>query len=243
MAQQRTMQQLVDAFLADLDAAIGATYAAVLFGSAARGDYVEGVSDVNVLLVLDEASPATLARLERPLAAWYEAGQVAPLLITRAEWARAQDVFPIEVVDLQEAHRVLRGRDPVGDLTVNRAHLRLALEADLRGKLLRLRRGYVALHRDPVAMSRLLLQSVPQLLLLLRAVIRLTAAEAPREHEALARAAAGLIGFDAEAVLRVDRQRREDTPWRASGAEYEAYMAAVERTVAFVDSLTEGAKA
>jgi predicted nucleotidyltransferase len=238
-----SQQQLLDTFLAGLDAALGDRYTAVLFGSAARGDYVEGMSDLNVLIVLEDASPATLTRLEVPLGAWYEAGQVAPLLITRAEWLRAQDVFPIEVVDLLDAHKLLRGRDAVRDLAVNEPHLRLALEADLRGKLLRLRRGYVALHRDPVGMTRLLLQSVPQHLLLLRALLRLVGRPLPRDHEALVRSAAEVVGFEAEAVLLLDRKRREDGPWRATREQYEAYMAAVEGTVRFVDHLHEGAKA
>jgi hypothetical protein len=237
-----TPQAQIDLLLAGLDRALGASYAAVLFGSMARADYIDGVSDINVLIVLDDGTPATLEKLNLPLATWYDAGQMAPLLLTREEWQRASDVFPIEVVDLQDAHRLLRGADPVSTLTTNPVHLRLALEADLRGKLLRLRRGYVALHQDPIAMSRLLSSGSSQVLLLFRALHRLVGRDIPREREAVIRGAAAITGLDAEAILAVDR-RRGTGDWRASRAEYESYLGAVEIAVRFVDHLHVGAHA
>jgi predicted nucleotidyltransferase len=237
-----TPQALIDTLLAGLDRALGASYAAVLFGSVARGDYIDGVSDINVLIVLDDGTPTTLEKLHLPLMAWYDAGQMAPLLLTREEWHRASDVFPIEVVDLQDAHRLLRGADPVSTLTTNSVHLRLALEADLRGKLLRLRRGYVALHQDPIAMSRLLSSGSSQMALLFRALHRLVGRDIPREREAVIRGAAALAGFDAEAILAVDGHRGAGD-WRASRVEYECYIGAVEIAVRFVDHLHVGAHA
>lgn len=237
-----TPQALVDELMAGLDRALGGSYAAVLFGSVARGDFIEGLSDVNVLIVLDDGTPAALEKLHGPLHAWYQAGQMAPLLLTREEWQRASDVFPIEVVDLQDAHRLLRGADPLATLTTNPVHLRLALEADLRGKLLRLRRGYVALHEDPVGMSRLLASGSSQLVLLFRALHRLVGRDIPREREAVILGAATIAGFDAGAILAVDRHRGEGD-WRASRAEYKSYLGAVEHAVRFVDHLHVGAHA
>jgi predicted nucleotidyltransferase len=237
-----TSQALIDTLLAALDRALGTSYAAVLFGSAARGDFIEGRSDINVLIVLENGTPDTLAKLHAPLAAWYKAGQMAPLLLTREEWTRASDVFPIEVVDLQDAHKLLRGADPVSTLTANLVHLRLALEADLRGKLLRLRRGFVALHHDPAAMSRLLASGSSQMVLLFRALHRLVGRAIPRERESVIRGAAAITGLDPEAVLAVDRHRGSDD-WRATRAEYEAYLEAVELAVRFVDHLNVGAHA
>lgn len=233
---------LVEALLADLDRTLGTAYAAVLFGSSARGDFVEGVSDINLLLLLEDGTPATLARLTEPLRAWYAAGQLAPLVLTREEWLRASDVFPIEVVDLQDAHQLLRGTDPVSALKANLVYLRLALEADLRGKLLRMRRGFIALHHDPVAMSRMLAGGSSQMVLLFRALHRLVGRPIPKERDAVVRGAAELCGFDAGAVLAVDRHRGSGE-WRASRAEYEAYLGAVEAAVRFVDHLHVGAHA
>jgi hypothetical protein len=78
--------------------------------------------------------------------------------------------------------------------------------------------------------------------LLFRALHRLVGRDIPREREAVIRGAAGIAGFDAEAILAVDR-RRGAGDWRATRAEYGSYIGAVELAVRFVDHLNVGAHA
>ena len=111
---------MVTPFLAAADAALGAGYSALLYGSAARGDYIAGRSDINLLLVLDDPSPGRLRALAPAFATWRKATAEPPLLISRAEWDRASDVFPIEITDMRAGYRVLRGADPLGAARVQR---------------------------------------------------------------------------------------------------------------------------
>ena len=68
-----TVERVVTPFLAAADAALGAGYSALLYGSAARGDYTAGRSDINLLLVLDDPSPTRLRALAPAFAAWRKA--------------------------------------------------------------------------------------------------------------------------------------------------------------------------
>ena len=113
-----------------------------------------GRSDINLMLILDDLSPGKLTALAGPFGAWRKSGYEPPLVIGRPEWARATDVFPIEITDMRAGYEVLRGPDPVADLSVAPADLRRALEREFRGKLLRLRQGYVAAADDPAALGR-----------------------------------------------------------------------------------------
>jgi len=109
-----SVERVVTPFLAAADAALGAGYSALLYGSGARGDYIPGRSNINLMLVLDDPSPARLRALAPAFAAWRKTAAEPPLLISRAEWARASDVFPIEITDMRAGYRVLRGADPLG---------------------------------------------------------------------------------------------------------------------------------
>src|SRR5438034_11259904 len=71
----------------------------VLYGSAARGDFHEGTSDLNVLLVLEDLDPATLETLSPSVARWCAKGHHAPRLFSPALIAESADVFPIEFLD------------------------------------------------------------------------------------------------------------------------------------------------
>jgi len=65
-----TVERVVSPFLAAADAALGAGYSALLYGSAARGDYITGRSDINLMLVLDDASPTRLQAMGPAFARW-----------------------------------------------------------------------------------------------------------------------------------------------------------------------------
>jgi hypothetical protein len=162
------------------------------------------------------------------------------MLFHRAEWVRAADAFPIEVMDIQHAHRVLRGTDPVAGLSLNPRELRLLLEHELRGKLLQLRRGYVALSDDRAALSQLGLASMPTILLLLRGILRLENQPIPRDPEALIREVSGRIGIAYEGFIEIVRHRPEHT-WVATREQFEAYLSAVEAAARYVDHLQLGA--
>jgi len=114
--------------------------AVVVYGSLAKGEWVEGRSDINVAVVLPEASAEALFAIGEPLRAAFREARVNALLLERGEVARVADVFPIKMADIAASHDVLLGEDPFGAVEVERAHLRLRVEQELRNHLLRLRR-------------------------------------------------------------------------------------------------------
>ncbi len=234
-----TVDRVVSPFLAAADAALAAGYSALLYGSAARGDYLPGRSNINLMLVLDDASPGRLRAMAPAFAAWKKASPEPPLLISRAEWARASDVFPIEITDMRSGYQVLRGSDPLAAATVSRADLRQALERELRGKLLRLRQGYAAAAGDEKALGHLAGASAGTILVLLRALLTLVGRAAPAAPSALAAEAAALVGATpAGLVTPVDR--RGVRGWRCSPKEFEEYLDAVTRAAGYVDQLQLG---
>jgi hypothetical protein len=233
------VDQVVEPFLAAADAALGKGYAAVLYGSAARGDFVPDRSDINLLLILESVAPATLRALAPAFAAWRKSSPQPPLLIGQTEWDRAADTFPIELADMQTAHRVLRGADPLAGISLDRADLRRAAERELRGKLLRLRQGYAAASGDPGVLGEVAARSAATIMVLLRAILVLLGRTVPIEPLELAAAAAGAIGIDGEPLLDVIRHRT-DPGWRCTPQEFEEYLDAVARATAFVDQLQLG---
>lgn len=230
---------IVDPFLTAVDAADPGSYSAVLYGSAARGDYVPERSDVNLMLVFDRLDLALLRRLEPAFTKWGRNGSVPPLIVSQQEWERASDVFPLEITDMRTGYEVLRGSDPIAGLTVRPADLRHALERELRGKLMRLRQGYVAAAGDGAALGELGLASVPTIVVLLRGIVVQAGGDVPAEAAGVVRKASEIAGFEADAVL-VPLSHRRDSRWRWAAEDFERYLSAVERAAAYVDNLQPG---
>jgi hypothetical protein len=233
------VDRVVGPFLSQVDSALGDGYSAVLYGSAARDDFVPGRSDLNLMLITDDLSPARLSGLGGAFAGWRKSGYEPPLVILRSEWARAMDVFPIEITDMRCGYQVLRGPDPVAGLQVAPSDLRSALEREFRGKLLRLRQGYVAAAGDPGALGQLAGQSSGTILVLLRALLVLLGRTIPQGSMEVAAAAAASMGMDGEPLLNVVRHRAE-RGWRCSPGEFGGYLDAVARAAAFLDQLQLG---
>ena len=238
-SEQAAIDRVVTPFLAASDAALGAGYSAILYGSAARGDFVPGRSDINLMLVLDDPSPTRLRALAPGFAAWRKSAAQPPLLISRAEWVRASDVFPIEITDMRAGYRVLRGSDPLAEARADPADLRQALERELRGKLLRLRQAYAAAAGDERQLGALAAASAGTVLVLFRSLLTLVGRGVPAGATALAAEAVDLVGAPAGALLGPVEHRGERS-WRCTPGEFEQYMDAVARAAAYVDQLQPG---
>ncbi len=214
----------------------------LLYGSAARGSHVEGRSDVNALLIVRTASSEVLRRAGPALEVWARAGHRPPLIHTEEEWRAAADVFPMEMEDIREAHRLLAGRDPMAGLTTRREDLRRELERETRGVLTRLRSAYAAVGREGPSLEALMADALSALLVLFRAAHRIGGHAPPPEAGAVIGGAAALAGFEPHAfdlalASREGGRVRSLEPFDPAAT---AYLAAVEQFAAWVNSQGAG---
>ncbi|HEY2806291.1 MAG TPA: hypothetical protein VGI92_10590 [Gemmatimonadales bacterium] len=209
----------------------------MLYGSVARGDHVAGRSDINVLLVVRDASATTLHAASPVLGSWLRVAHAPPLIQSEADWSASADVFPIEIEEIRDAHRLLAGRDVVGNLKTDRSDLRRQLEHDARGKLVRLRAEYAAAAADGKVLAELLARATGTFLVLFRATLRLAGRPVPADATAVVREAAVAAGFDAAPFewalgARLGAKAPSLKPYDETAT---AYIASVQKLVDWVD--------
>jgi predicted nucleotidyltransferase len=208
---QSRLRQLCD----ELGRAVGAKLAGViLYGGVARGRYRPGASDVNLLILLTDVSAETLAAAAAPLRAAWRAVRVEPLVLTPDELRRVAAVFPTKILDIQERHVVLYGQDPFAGLTIDKQHLRLRTEQELRNLALRLRRRYFAAYDDPAGLALTLARVARGLAVQLSMLLRLAGQPIPAEDRTadIFAAAATAFGLDAEPLARLAALRQSTEP-------------------------------
>jgi predicted nucleotidyltransferase len=228
----------LDRFVGELKHAMGASLeSVVLFGSIPRGEAREGVSDVNLLLLMKRADRATLLEGAPVAQRWREEVGGVPLLFTPDEWRRSADVFPVEVADMQEHHRVLHGRDPLPEMRVGLGHLRLQVEREVRGKLAQMRRGLFLAANSPADLGRMLLGTAPSVAAYLRAVLRLVREPVPADTAAVARAAAARVGASADGFLEVWGARESPESFVPGEACTDGVIELVLAIASYVDTL------
>jgi predicted nucleotidyltransferase len=235
------VDERVSQFLADLDRIWPGGYTAVLFGSAARGQYLPGWSDINVLLIADRLTPEALREARATLTRWRETAEALPLLFGKEEWLRSADAYPLEIAEMRTGYRVLRGADPLSGMTVRPADLRAALEREFRGKLMRLRQGYALFLPQSDELTEFVRSSASSVLLLCRGLLVLTGDPLPAEASAVVLATGARAGFAPDAITRIIAAR-SDQGWRCAEADVQGYLAAVEAAARFVDHFQIGAR-
>jgi len=226
------------AYARDLAGAYGdALRTVLLYGSAARGEYREGTSDLNLLVLLADTAPATLRRGTALAKAWAAEKNPPPLMMSEAEFLGSADVFPMELADIRDANVVLHGGDPFHGLEIRHEDMRLQLERELKGAWIRLRTRYLTESGDAKAFQPTLLKSLSTFLVMFRTVLRLSGQDGVRDPERVLSETAAKVGFDPAPLLEIQRARsgggkldvRPDSPVVTG------YLEAVARVVEYVD--------
>jgi hypothetical protein len=143
------------------------------------GDRLESVlaygSDrpLHSLALADRVTFADLAACIPLADDWHAADLATPLLLSRHEFLRTLDVFPVEYGAIIEDHVVIAGASPFPGCTVHEADLRRAVEAQAKSHLIHLREGFLETGGRPEQIARLIAGSAPAYRALLRNLERL----------------------------------------------------------------------
>ena len=164
--------------------------AIILYGSATGPDFVRKHSNINLMVILGEVSQPALKSSLKTVAKGRKKGIVAPLFLSDDHIKRSADVFPSEVTDIKENHVTLYGEDLFDTLEVDKANVRLQCEHELKGKLIRVRQGYLERGLLRKGIASLLVDSLTSFNPIFRHMLRLKEQEPPeRKREVIERTA------------------------------------------------------
>lgn len=209
----------------------------VLYGSAADGDFIEGVSGYNLLVVAEPLGASELTAISTAAQKWEQAGNPLPQFFTPTELAGSPDAFPIEILDMQRSRKILFGADLLTSLTVDPVHLRMQLEHDLKSKLLFFRQRYLAASQDRQRLAKLLASSLSTFLVLFRAAIKLYDEDVPLQKKDALQRLGTHLSFDASPFLSVLELKSEVTipPDLNLQLLSSRYLASIEQIVHAID--------
>lgn len=230
MKVSETVQKKLDELVSALKKAHGdALVSVVAHGSAVRGGWREG-SDVDLVVVLREASRPTLERSANALQGARWSSRIEAMILVEEEIPRAADVFPVFYDEIKQHHAVLHGSDPFASLKIERHHLRLRIEQELREAQIRMRRAVVDAQGNQDALRGLVARKIKQVRSPLRALLELLGKSTEQEPFAVLRAAGQAFGVDAAAALKVEEE---------PAAAHDALVALLDQAIAKVDAMED----
>ena len=209
----------------------------VLYGSAAREDFHEEFSDVNVLVVLQHLRPDSFAPISTVLHWWTHQEKLRPpMIMTLEELRESADVFAIELLDMQRSHQTLFGQDVVAAIEVPMNLHRVEVEHELRTTLLRLRHHLLLSPDHEDELRAVLAKSITSVLTLFRHALIALGEDPPHPKPELLERAGQVFGFEAQPLQAILKLRQEARHSNNLPELYHAYMSAIQRVAHELDA-------
>jgi hypothetical protein len=184
-----------------------------------------GEDGVHTLALVERLTFADLTACAPRMPDWRRAGAAAPLILTRDEFLRTLDVFPLEYGAIIANHTVIAGENLLAGVHVNDADMRRGCELQAKSHLIHLREGYLETGGNPKTVGQLIAASSPALASLLANLHQLDDGAASRAGitpellKEIAGAADTTIADPSALLARyvavVDRLWQEVDRWRA----------------------------
>ncbi|HIJ61014.1 MAG TPA: hypothetical protein HPP56_10465 [Nitrospirae bacterium] len=208
-------------------------------GSAITDDYNEKVSDINTLLILKEIQLSDLELLWNLGKKYRKKGISAPICMTPQYISDSIDVFPIEFHEFKLIHYCIYGEDLLSNLEINREHLRLQCEREIKTRLINLRQSFLSTLGEGKEITRLLNQSVNGTAPLFRAILRLANLPVPIKKPEVFTSMQGYMNYrsDLFANLLLLKEGRLKPSIQEGMRLFKDYYRAIERLGSLINSI------
>jgi len=172
----------------------------VLYGSAVRGNLVPKISDLNLLILLEESTPEAHAAIADAIRGPV---RIEPFILGRALLARSIQAFAVKFLSIRRNYRVLHGADPFAALTIDETLARFLCEQALRNLRLRCVRAFVVIGHDRVRYSAFLGRTSSAFFTDLAEGLRRVGTDVPRAYEERIAPFEKAFGVDASILRQI----------------------------------------
>jgi hypothetical protein len=205
-------------------------------GHAAAGGHIRERRLTHTMAIVEKLAVDDLRACSGRVAKWHDAGLATPLLLASHEFECSLDAFPLEFGAILADHVLVAGRSPFDGLAVDPGDIRRACEVQARSHLLHLREGYLETRGRGDALAVLIARSAAPFAALLEAVSRLQDSDVA-DARAAGRHVERMLGLEGGPVCEVVKLADVTEISSAEAMEiFPAYLDAVERLVAWIDS-------
>jgi len=228
---QATLDQAVGALRSELGENL---FSCCVYGSAVRGNAIDGVSDLNLLIVLNQSNSGAHQAVARAIGGL---PQVDPFVLAKRGFERSVRAFASKFASIRRNYRVLHGTDPLATMEVDERLEKFLCEQAVRNLRLRLVYSFVtrAQHK---AYDRFVVRHITPMFVQWSEVLRLSGVDIPVAFEARIPSLEKEFKIDGQ-VLR-DLLALRKKPVRFSDAEavawHERLFPAVDAVIVWIES-------
>ncbi len=180
-------------------------FSCCVYGSVVRGNAIQGVSDVNLLIVLGESDSAAHEKVALVLK---ERANIDPFVLGRRGFERNVRAFAPKFASIRRNYRVLHGADPLAAMTIDPRHERFLCEQAVRNLRLRLVHAFVT-RNERRSYAQFVVRNVTAVFVQFSEVLRLHGVAMPADFVARVPVLAREFAVDAQVLTDLLALKRE----------------------------------
>jgi hypothetical protein len=195
VALERTLTRMVQRLH---EAAADNLLGVAMYGAPAKNRQAAGTgaAEVNILVVVANATLQALLPLAPVLTSAQRQSQVSSFVATPAELRVDAHLFPARLLEIRLTHRLLYGDVHLDRLEIAPRGLRFAALQELKNLEIRLRHRILDRGTDPDLLWAGIVQSLPRLVAILETVLHARGGERPATRPDVLRLAAETLGIE-----------------------------------------------
>ena len=211
-----------------------------LIGLSAFGGWLENDpffenTPARSVAVLQRVDLKMLDRLASSGAKFGKSNITAPLMMTPKYIKSSCDVFPLELMEIQQLHALVIGEDHFAELTFDRRDVRLQCEREFKGELIQLRQGLLAAAGKHKLLPQLCHACAARIVRMLRGVLYLGGVSpAPKLTREIVKRSAEVSGQPLDTLARI-----VSMPDEIEFDVFERFYGEVDALTSYVDGLTD----
>jgi len=144
-----------------------------------RGNAIDGVSDINLLIILNQSSTAAHEGISRAIG---HEPLIDPFVLARKGLERSLHAFAPKFASIKRNYRLLHGQDPLAEMTIDPGLEKFLCEQALRNLRLRLVYSFIT-RQQHKAYDKFVIRNVTAIFVQLSEVLRLHGTGVPTNFE------------------------------------------------------------
>ncbi len=179
-----------------------------VYGPAAKNEFVQGVSGVNLMIVVKALDIVKIEGIADKAKAYKTGSSLIPRFLTKKNVLTGLDVFAIDYYEIQKEGILVFGEDILKDESIEQKHLIFQLERDTKAMRMKIIQGYWRSVGETPALRKILFVNMRQLLKLLRIMLDIKNVKYEGVTEVVLRSSE-IVKFDPEIFSSLLKMRKE----------------------------------
>ena len=192
-------------------------YSCCVYGSAVRGNAIEGVSDINLLIILNQSGSAAHEAIARAIG---HEPLIDPFVLGRKGLDRSMHAFAPKFTSIKRNYRLLHGVDPLAGMQIDPNLEKFLCEQALRNLRLRLVYSFIT-RQQHKAYDKFVVRNITAIFARLSEVLRLHGTDLPTNFEP--RVPLMETTFTVDGKVLLDLLALKKSPQRFSDADAERW--------------------